>query len=88
MAYHKLGRKSDAEAVVAKMQAALGDASAYQYASIYADWGNSARALEWLDTALRVHDSGLIFLKTDPLMDSVRNEPRFRAVMQELRFPD
>ena len=88
VAYHKLGRKSDAEAVVAKMQAALGDASAYQYASIYAEWGNSAKALEWLDTALRVHDSGLIFLKTDPFMDSVRNEPRFQAVMRELRFAD
>jgi len=90
VAYHKLGRQADAEAIVAKMQGTLGDASAgaYQYAAIYAEWGNSARALEWLDTALRVHDSGLIFLKTDPFMDSVRNEPRVQAVIRELNFPD
>jgi hypothetical protein len=79
---------SDAEAIVAKMKGTLGDASAYQYATIYAEWGNTARALEWLDTALRVHDSGLIFLKTDPFMDSLRNEPRVQAVIRELNFPD
>jgi len=37
---------------------------------------------------LRVRDPGLIFLKTDPFMDSFRNEPRFQAVMRELKFPD
>jgi hypothetical protein len=37
---------------------------------------------------VRVHDSGLIFLKTDPLMDSMRNEPRVQAIEKALRFPD
>jgi hypothetical protein len=27
-------------------------------------------------------------LKTDPLMDPLRQEPRFQAVMRELKFPD
>jgi hypothetical protein len=26
-------------------------------------------------------------LKTDPLMDPLRQEPRFQAVMKELKFP-
>ncbi len=32
--------------------AAQGEASAYPYATIYAQWGNRAKALEWLETAL------------------------------------
>jgi len=28
-----------------------------------------------------------VFLKTDPLMDPLRKEPRFQAVMRELKFP-
>ena len=86
--YDKLGRHADAETELAKIKAALGDASAYQYATIYAQWGNRAKALEWLDTAMRLRDPGLEQLKTDPLMDPLRKEPRFQTVMRELKFPD
>jgi TolB-like protein/Flp pilus assembly protein TadD len=86
--YDKLSRHTDAEAELAKIKAALGDSAAYQYAAIYAQWGQSAKALEWLETALKLRDPGLISLKTDPLLDPLRKEPRFRAIEQELKFPD
>jgi hypothetical protein len=40
--------------------------------TIYAQWGNPPKALEWLETALRLRDAGLVDLKTDPLMDPLR----------------
>jgi TolB-like protein/Tfp pilus assembly protein PilF len=86
--YDKLGRHADAEAELSKLEPAQGDVWAYQYATIYAQWGNRAKALEWLETALRLRDPGLDLLKTDPLLDPLRNEPRFQAVMRELKFPD
>jgi TolB-like protein len=85
--YDKLARHADAEAVLSKMKTAMGDASAYQYAEIYAQWGNKAQALGWLETAMRLRDPGLELLKTDPLMDPVRKEPRFQAIERELKFP-
>jgi len=84
--YDKLRRHADAEAELAKIKA-LGDAAAYQYATIYAQWGNLPKSLEWLETALRLRDPGLRNLKTDPLMDPLRQEPRFQKVMKELKFP-
>ena len=87
MIYDKLGRHADAEAELAKMKAAVGDTAAYQYATIYAQWGNRAKALEWLETALRLRDPGLEELKTDPLLDPLRKEPRFQAIERELKFP-
>jgi TolB-like protein len=88
LAYQKLGRHADAQAAVAKIQAMQGDTAAYQYATIYAQWGNLPKALESLDTALRLRDPGLVLLKTDPLMDPLREEPRFQAIERELKFPD
>jgi TolB-like protein len=85
--YDKLGRHADAEAVLSKMKTEHGDTMAYQYATIYAQWGDRTKALEWLETAWRLRDPGLAFLKTDPLMDPLRQEPRFQAVMRELKFP-
>jgi len=70
------------------LQAASGDGGAYESAAIYAQWGNRPKALEWLDSAMRRRARGLIALKTDPLLDPLRNEPRFQAVMRELRFPN
>ncbi len=86
--YEKLGRHADAQAQFAKMQASLGDSAAYQYATIYAQWGDRAKALEWLDTAMRLRDPGLEGLKTDPLLDPLRPEPRFQAILRELNFPN
>jgi hypothetical protein len=86
--YDKLGRHADGEAVLAKMRAENSDAAAYQYATVYAQWGNTPKALEWLDTAMRLRDPGLVELETDPLMDPLRKEPRFQAVMRELKFPE
>jgi tetratricopeptide (TPR) repeat protein len=87
LTYDKLGRHADAEAVVAKIRASAGDAAAYQYAEIYAQWGNIANALDWLETAMRLHDSGLGTLKVDPLLDPLRREPCFRAIEGALKFP-
>jgi TolB-like protein len=87
MTYGKLGRHADAEAVLGKLKASLGDDVAYQYAEIYTQWGDVPKALEWLGTALRLRDSGLVNLKTDPLLDPLRQEPRFKAIERELKFP-
>jgi len=86
--YEKLGRHADAEAALTKLKTTNGDASAYQFATIYAQWRSTVMALHWLETAMRLRDSGLEWLKTDPLMDPLRNEPRFQAIERELKFPN
>lgn len=87
MTYDKLGRHIDAETMLAKMRASNGDEAAYQYAEIYAQWGNATKALESLETAMRVRDPGLVNMKTDSLLDSLRKEPRFQAIERALKFP-
>jgi tetratricopeptide (TPR) repeat protein len=87
LAYHKLGRQADAETALARYEASEGNAGAYGYAMIYAQWGNTPIALEWLETALRLRDPQLINLKTEPLLDPLRNEPRFQAIERALKFP-
>ena len=46
------------------------------------------KALEWLDKAVHRRDSGLEYLKTDPLIDPLRKEPRFQAIERALKFPE
>jgi TolB-like protein/DNA-binding winged helix-turn-helix (wHTH) protein/Flp pilus assembly protein TadD len=88
LTYHRLARHADAEAALAKLRIASGDRWAYQCATIYAQWGNTSAALERLDNALRMRVPELRLLKADPLMDSLRNEPRFQAIERTLNFPN
>jgi hypothetical protein len=37
---------------------------------------------------MRLRDPGLELLKTDLLFDPLRKEPRFQAVIRELKFPE
>jgi TolB-like protein/Flp pilus assembly protein TadD len=87
MGYAKLGRHADAEAMLAKARASDGDTGAVAYSAVYAQWGNTARALDWLETAMRLRSPDLQVLE-HPLIDPLRKEPRFQAIERELKFPN
>ena len=88
MVYHKLGRHSEAEAMLAKVRAIAGDGFPEGYADVYAQWGDTARALDWLDKAMRDRDLYLAYTKVNPFFDPMRNEPRFQAIERALNFPE
>jgi len=54
----------------------------------FAQWGATDRALDSLETAMRLRSPYLGQLKTAALFDPIRKEPRFPAVMRESKFPD
>jgi tetratricopeptide (TPR) repeat protein len=87
MVYDKLGQHEEAKAELARIRGYWGDAAPYQYAEIYAQWGDRPKALTWLEAAMRLRDAGLVYVKTDPLLDPLRNEPRFQAIVRQLKFP-
>jgi hypothetical protein len=86
--YNRLGRHPDAESERAALQAESGEGVAYQMAEIYAQWGDIPKALDWLDTAYRLPDSGIVTLRVDRLVDPLRKEPRFREIERKLNFPN
>jgi adenylate cyclase len=52
-------------------------------ASVYLGLGDKARALDWIEKAYDDRDP-LLWWNADQLYDSVRNEPRFQAVMRKV----
>ena len=86
--YERLGQRAAADAELATAIAAQGVYSSYQYAQIYAQWGDTNKALEWLEKAVRLPDPGLEYLKTDPFLDPLRGQVRFQAIERQLNFPN
>jgi len=54
------------------------------FADIYLGLGEKEKALDWLDKAYENEESACWLLKVDPIYDSVRNEPRFQALVQKV----
>jgi len=54
------------------------------FATIYLGLGKKEKCFDWLEKAYEQQDSACWYLKIDQIYDSVRNEPRFRALMQKI----
>jgi TolB-like protein/Tfp pilus assembly protein PilF/predicted Ser/Thr protein kinase len=55
-------------------------------ASFHAVAGEPALALDWLERALAERDSSMVLLKVHPRLDTLRGEPRFRALLAAMRL--
>jgi TolB-like protein/Flp pilus assembly protein TadD len=87
IAYHKLGRWKDAEAMLRRIQNESGDGAAFQYAEIFAQWGRSGEGMRWLEKAVELQDPGLIEIKVDPFLDPLREIDRFQDIVAGINFP-
>ena len=61
--------------------------SPYLFALIYTGMGDKNQAFAYLDKAYDEHNDYLIYVKVEPLFDSLRDDPRFQALLQRIRFP-
>jgi len=86
IAEHRLGRVPAARAAMAQLVAEDGDRVLYQQAQVLAQWGDRDAALERLEHALGVGDSGLIYARNDPLLDPLRDDARFARLLDRLGF--
>ena len=54
------------------------------FATIYLGLGQKEKCLDWLEKSYEQQDSACWYLKIDQIYDSVRNEPRFQALVQKI----
>ena len=54
------------------------------FASIYLGLGEKEKALDWLEKSYEDQESACWYLTVEPVYDSVRNEPRFQAILKKL----
>jgi TolB-like protein/Flp pilus assembly protein TadD len=59
----------------------------YQIAQVYAVRSEKEKAFEWLQIAFDNHDSGMLALLVDPLLDSLRDDPRYKILIAKMNFP-
>ena len=88
--YAKMGRRAAAEQVKSTLIQLSNErfVPPYHFALIHAGWRDRETALDWLEKAYEVRDVRLVFLPPDPIWDFLRDEPRFRKLLQRCGFPN
>jgi tetratricopeptide (TPR) repeat protein len=60
----------------------------YRLAAVYVALGDKDRAISLIEKDYRQHSNWLTYLKVDPVMDPLRQEPRFKQLMHKLNFKE
>jgi TolB-like protein/Flp pilus assembly protein TadD len=88
MAYYALQRREDSDHALNKLIATHQNDCAYQIAELYAYRQEAEKAFKWLDRAFQQRDPGAPDLKSNPLMRSLRGDPRYFELLKKMRFPN
>ena len=87
MAEHDLG---DAQAAQRTLENLIDDhahTGAYQVAAVHAWRGDNDRAFESLQRAIAQNDAGLQYLKYDPALRRLRDDPRYPQLLRQMHLP-
>jgi TolB-like protein/Tfp pilus assembly protein PilF/class 3 adenylate cyclase len=89
-AYAISGQQSKAEQILRELEemAKRQYVSSTAFADIHLGLGEKEKALDWLEKSYQDQESACWYLKVDPIYDSVRNEPRFHALVAKIFPPD
>ena len=61
--------------------------SPFYMALVYTGLGEKDEAMDWLEKAYQDRSNGLVFIKVDPELDSLRTYPRFQELLRRMGLP-
>lgn len=89
-AYAKAGRKSEAMEIIRKFDevAKRQYVEKFSSATIYAALGEKDKAFAELEKSFANRDWGIARLGSDPLLDPLRDDPRFKDLLRRMKLPE
>jgi TolB-like protein/tetratricopeptide (TPR) repeat protein len=82
--YRAMGDEQSAREKFQSMMDRAGTGASYQFAQIYAQWGEIDKALEWFQTGIEVRDPGISQAGDDRLLEPLKGNPRFDQMLHEI----
>ena len=84
----RAGKRAEAEKLLAELEASAqkGYVSPVPFATLHIGLGNVDRALDWAERAHDERRGWLVYFKVNPLVDPLRDEPRFKALLAKMRL--
>ena len=85
-AYQYLGRNTDADAMLARIEKMGATSDAMAFVEVHAMRGEVDAAFAWLERGYRRHDYGIPYILTNPDLNNLHDDPRWKAFVQKLKL--
>jgi len=84
--YARAGQVDNALAIIPQLEDTVRNEGIgrYEIALVYAGLGRKTEAFKWLEEAYKVHDEGLTYIKVEPCLDPLRDDPRFKDLLSRV----
>ncbi len=85
-AHGRAGNRAEARRALAELQrlASSRYVPALYFAAIYTGLGDTAQALTWLNRAYQERTDYLVYLRVEPMADSLRADPQFQRLLRRI----
>lgn len=87
-ALYSMGRIEESNAELKRLIELYAHVDAFRVAQVHAWRGETEQAFDWLSRARDQHEASIMYLKFDPLLDSLRRDPRFAALLASVNLSD
>ena len=87
LAHYVRGDRNAADAALSELIQYGRDTLAYQIAEVYAVRADTDKAFEWLQISYDNHDTGMLAILVDPLLQGLRDDPRYKELAAKLGLP-
>jgi tetratricopeptide (TPR) repeat protein len=83
------GKSKEAQTVITRFNelSATEPIDPYWVAAIYSGLGDKRQAFEFLEKSYRQHSGNLVFLKSDPFVESLRSDSRYADLLRRIGLP-
>jgi tetratricopeptide (TPR) repeat protein len=90
LALAKAGNRDEAvkQLDLLKQESSKRYVSGHAFALVYLALGNKDEALTWLEKEVEDRSTYASFYAIDPLLEDVREEPRFKALLKRMNLPE
>ncbi len=89
-AYGMAGRRDRAQAILDQLLMLQRQTYVppFAIAAAYVGLGDTAQALQWLERGYDGRDGDMVMLKAFPIWDPLHGNPRYEALLRQMRFPE
>lgn len=87
LALHSLGRRVEAQRSLDRLIKRYMEVAPFLIAGVYAWRGQRSRALDWVERAYALRDPRTVQIKHNPILRSLRGEPRWDALLRKMNLP-